>query len=204
MTVRNLTLALLLLPAGSGLYCSSANSAKGGKAMIEQQIVELMKKLDALDEQARMKLLSEVDQQRHELLGALLKQLGTSSSKDVRAAAIYLIGRHRLDEGARELVRQIDFEPGPQKWIAAEPLWEKYPAMEALITLGRPSIRPVLELLATESDNLRRDLAVKVIRYAEDAQIARLVLERAAGAERDAERRAKLSDALDRLARLPQ
>ena len=72
--------------------------------MIEPQIMDLMNKLDGLDARARMKLLAQVDKQRNELLGVLLKHLGTSPSKNVQAAAIYLIGRHRLTDGVADLV----------------------------------------------------------------------------------------------------
>jgi hypothetical protein len=171
--------------------------------MIEPQIMELMGKLDALDDRSRMKLLSQVDEQRAELLGVLSRHLG-NPSKNVRAAAIYLLGRHRLAEGADELVGLIDFDAAEQVSHQARPLWEQYPAMEALITLGRPSIAPCLELLATDPNALRRDLAVKVIRYAEDAGIARLILQRAHAAETDAARRANLADALQRLDALPK
>ena len=137
--------------------------------------MELMKRLDTLDERSRMKLLSTVDQQRNELLGVLLTQLGTSPSKNVRAGAIYLIGRNRLSDGVDELARWIDFAPGSdQKIPEPEPLWEKYPAMEALITIGKPSVKPALELLATDADDTRRTLAVKVIRYVEGADAALL------------------------------
>ena len=58
------------------------------------------------------------------------------------------------------------------------PLWERYPAMEALIHIGLPAIVPLQELLATEKDDLRRDLAVKVIRYVYGEEQARFILER--------------------------
>jgi len=173
--------------------------------MIEQQIADMMRKLDSLDERSRMKLISEVDQQRSELLGALLKQLGTSPSPNVKAAAIYMIGRHRLVEGVRDLLARIDFEPPrPPGRAGAEPLWEKYPAMEALITIGRPSIAPVIDMLASDENPLRRDLGVKVIRYAEDAGVARFLLDRSLASERDRVRQSRLHDALERLAKLPQ
>jgi hypothetical protein len=47
-------------------------------------------------------------------------------------------------------------------------------------------------------------LAVKVIRYAEDAPITKFILERAQNAESDPQRKGRLKDALERLAKLPQ
>ena len=174
-------------------------------AMIEQEVMELMSTLDTLDDRSRMRALSRVDEQRNELLGILLRHLGTSPSENVQAAAIYLIGRHRLSDGVRELLRHIDFEPaGGEPRRGHLPLWERYPAMEALIHIGKPSVPAALDLLATETDDLRRELAVKVIRYVEGAEVARFVLERAQRAESDPARKANLSDAATRLGKLPQ
>jgi len=196
--------ALVMLPVGCALGMAQ-DWGNGNKAMIEQQIAEMMGKLDALDERSRMQLISGVDRQRSELLGVLLRQLGTTNSNHVKAAAIYMIGRHRLSEGARELIRWIDFEPPPPaRRGVAEPLWERYPAMEALIAIGHPSIGPTLELLATDDNFTRRDLGVKVIRYAEDSGVARFILERAAAGVSEPARQARLRDALTRLSKLPQ
>lgn len=178
---------------------------KGEMAMIEQQVLDIMKKIDTLDERSRMKLLSQVDTQRNELLGILLKHLGTSSSKNVQAAAIYLIGRHRLSDAVDELIRRIDFAPGSDRRIPEpEPLWERYPAMEALITIGKPSVPPAIELLATDKSDLRRTLAVKVIRYVEGPEVAEFVLQKAEAKENDIDRKSMLNDALLRLRRLIQ
>jgi len=196
-----------ILVAGAALLFSLAvkfeiAAVKGETQMIDQQTVDLMKRLDTLDERTRMKLLSQVDEQRTELLGVLLKHLGTSSSPSVQAAAIYLIGRHRLADGVTELVRRIDFDAGGQPQRGPEPLWERYPAMEALITIGKPSVQPTMELLATNSNDLRRNLAVKVIRYVEGAEVAQFILQKTAANERDQTRKALLEDALRRLQKL--
>ena len=172
--------------------------------MIEQEIMDLMRRLDVLDERSRMQLLSQTDEQRNDLLGVLLRHLGTSSSRNVQAAAIYLIGRHRLSDGVGELIRRIDFDSSRQPQRGPEPLWEQYPAMEALITIGKPSIPGTIELLATDANDLRRNLAVKVIRYVEGPEVAEFILQRAIATERDASRTTMLNDALSRLRRLLQ
>ena len=183
--------------------CNSPDDGKGDGTVIEQEMMELMRKLDTVDGRSRMKLLSGVDQQRNELLGVLLKHIGTSESKNIQTAAIYLIGRHRLSGGVQELFKRIDFAPGGESVRGPEPLWEQYPSMEALITIGRPSVLAALEFLATETNDLRRDLAVKVIRYATDADIAKLILKRACKTEDDPARKANLEDAFARLSKLP-
>jgi hypothetical protein len=194
--------AVLLVTLVTG-YTTAADK-KGEKQMTEQEIMNVMKKLDQLDERSRMRLLSQVDAQRNELLGVLLKHLGTSPSENVQAAAIYLIGRHRLADGVSQLIRRIDFVAESLSDEGPEPLWEKYPAMEALITIGLPSVPAAVELLATDANDLRRNLAVKVIRYIEGAEIAKFILERSHAAENSPDRRSKLEDALLRLNRLIQ
>lgn len=189
---------LAVIVAGS----SGTNNGKGGSKVIEQEVMELMRELDTLDERSLMKHLSKVDEQRNELLGVLLKHLGTSSSINVQAAVIYLIGRHRLSDGVGELIKRIDFDTGGQPKRGARPLWERYPAMEALITIGRPTVSATVELLATDTNDLRRNLAVKVVRYVEDAEVARFILEQAHASESDPSRKANLKDALLRLERL--
>lgn len=172
--------------------------------MIEKQMMELMKKLDTLDERSRMEILSQVDEQRQELLLILLKYLDTSYSVNIQAAAIYLMGRYRLSEGIEELIQRIDFDAGENLLLSALPLWDRYPAMEALINIGQPAVPAAVELLAKDMNDLRRDLAVKVIRYVGDAGIAGFILTRALATETDPNRKANLQDAINRLAKLPK
>ncbi len=170
--------------------------------MIGQQLTDVMKQLDTLDERSRMELLSQVDEQRSEMLAVLVKHLDTSSSKNVRAAAIYLIGRYRLSDGVDQLIQHIDFDSGATPSRGPEPLWEQYPAVEALITIGQPSVPAVMDLLASDRNHLRRDLAVKVLRYVEGPDVADFLLRNSQAKEKDAQRRANWRDALERLRKL--
>ena len=172
---------------------SARPQTKGGATMGEKEITELMRNLELLNDSARMRLLSDVDRQRKDLLAALLKQMGTTSSSNVQAAVMFLIGRHRLTEGVTELTRRIDFAAPSQGIPEPEPLWETYPAMEALISIGQPAIPSMIRLLATENNDNRRNLALKVIRYVEqDVDVARCRLNRAEAEENDVGRKAML------------
>jgi len=172
--------------------------------MIGQQIMDLMKKLDTLDDRTRMDLCSHVDEQRDELLTVLIRHLNTATTASTKTATIYLIGRHRLLNGVRELIKQIDFESESQSHGSPLPLWGQYPAMEALIHIGQPAVSAAVELLGKEMNDLRRDLAVKVVHYVEDAEIAKFILTRAHAAETDPNRKANLQDAIERLDKLPK
>ena len=192
---RCIVLAMTLVVLGP-----RAESQKGEEPVIEQQIAELMGQMDQLDEDGRMRLLSRTDEQRSVLLGVLLKRIGTSDSKSVQAAAIYLIGANRLEQGAYDLIQRIDFDMGERRSpVTREPLWERYPAMEALIKIGQRGVQQALELLAKEDQPLRRDLAIKVMRYSTDADVATLILQRAHSQEADPRRKARLKGALSRL-----
>lgn len=172
--------------------------------MIDDQIMDLMKRLDKLEQREQFALLSKVDEQRLELLGVLMTHLGTSTSLDVQAAAAYLIGRHRLSEGVTALMERIELDAARPPMKGPEPLWERYPAMEALITIGKPSVRPSIELLATEDNPIRRELAIKVIRYVEGPEVAEFILQKELAAEGDSARRDRLKGVLDLLGQLPR
>jgi hypothetical protein len=172
--------------------------------MIDEQVMNLMKRLDKLEQREQFALLSKVDEQRRELLGVLMRHLGTSTSLDVQAAAAYLIGRHRLSEGVTALMERIELDAARLPTKGPEPLWDRYPAMEALITIGKPSVRPCMGLLATEDDQTRRELAAKVIRYVEGPEAAEYMLRREHAGEDDPARKARLEGALNQLRQLPR
>src|SRR5579863_9733669 len=105
-----IVVAIAVSYLGAVCACNAANVAKGRTQVIEQQVMDMMKKLDSLDERSRMQLISQVDEQRNELLTVLRKYVDTSPSKNVQAAAMYMIGRQRLSEGVGDLIRRIDFD----------------------------------------------------------------------------------------------
>jgi hypothetical protein len=199
-------LAATLLAAGlAGVPVQIAQTnERAEKSMEDSEIARLLQEVDQSDETTGMSLLSRADEQRHQLLGALVKELDTSSSKKVHIAAVYLIGAHRLDRGVWELIKWIDLDAGERRKQTKEALWDRYPSMEALIRIGKPSVRPAMDLLSREDDALRRYLAVKVIRYVEGADIAELILSRAESSESDTHIKRRWTDALARLHKLPR
>ncbi|HEV3037093.1 MAG TPA: HEAT repeat domain-containing protein [Candidatus Angelobacter sp.] len=172
---------------------------KGTGDVIEQQIIDMLRQLDSLDERSRAKLLSQVDEQRNELFGVLLMQLHRNPSKYTQAAVIFLMGRNRLSEAVGELTKRIDFDAGRQPETAAESLWQRYPAVDALTTIGNSSLPPILELLETDSVELRRELAIRVLRRIEGADVAHYILETRLERTLDVQKRRQLQDALSRL-----
>ena len=171
--------------------------------MYPEQIKEVLSKLDSLDEYSQMKLLSNIDAQRTNILGILLTELGTTTSKKVQTGCIYLIGALRFSDGVNELINRIDFDVGERNHeIHREPLWERYPAMEALIKIGKPSVQPILNLLSQEKDELRIDLAIKVLRYVEGPEMSMILLENYYKSSKNIEKRNILKKAILKLKQL--
>lgn len=68
------------------------------KWWLEQEVMELMRSLDTMDEQRKCGLCRKWTR-GGELLSVLIKHLDASPSKNVQAAAVYLIRRHGLAKG---------------------------------------------------------------------------------------------------------
>jgi len=58
-------------------------------------------------------------------------------------------------------------------------------------------------MLAEDENDLRRNLAVRVLRAVEGTEFARMILERRMREEEDLGRKAKLADAIELIAALP-
>ncbi|MHC4529568.1 MAG: hypothetical protein ACYS29_16970, partial [Planctomycetota bacterium] len=80
---------------------------------------------------------------------------------------------------------------------AKEALWDRYPVVEALIKIGKPSVRVMIHNIVSSNDKKVRDLSAKVIRYIEGREIGRIVLEKAAERQTDPAKKARLKGALD-------
>jgi hypothetical protein len=82
-----------------------------------------------------------------------------------KAPAIYLLGELRPhDEDSIEvLIENIDLKSPPNPLLA--PLrWGEYPAEEALVKIGDPTVIPILNHLPTENSELRRQLMCDVLK----------------------------------------
>jgi hypothetical protein len=194
----NKLITIILVCFGLSIIITcAANYKKGEKEMIDKEIMELMKKLDAIPEREMFQLLDNVTVQRNELLGILLKHLSTSESLNVKAASIYLIGRHRLNNGVNDIVKVIDLDMGEKLRKGPLPLWDRYPSVDALINIGLPAVPPVLDLLASEDDVTRRELALKVMRYLQTPELGSFFLQQFILVEKDPEKKSRLQTALD-------
>ena len=186
----------LIFLFGGIIYLNAIEKRKEYLFMFEEKITSLLAEIDSVDQQTCMKILSNIDVERNNVSGILLTKLGTVNSINEKAALIYLIGRYKLDDCVNDLIQYIDFNTGDKPMKGPLPLWEQYPAMEALINIGLPSINPVIELLSKETDKERCELALKILRYLKDAEFGKFILEEAIKKEEEKGRKSLLENAL--------
>lgn len=88
-----------------------------------------------------------------------------SASDEARVYAIFLLGKlHATNSTAIEvLIDKIDLK-APHQLALRLPPWGEYPAEEALVTIGKPVVEPILNHLSGETNQLRRQLMCDVLK----------------------------------------
>ena len=115
-----------------------------------------------------------------QVLSRLLKEKVSEENRAKMASAIKIAGTIRAEELSEELVQQIDFlEFGEVIVHRMFSPRRDYIVVDALVRIGNPSIKPVMERLPTETKPLNRLLLVTVIKEVEGAEIGKLILEKA-------------------------
>lgn len=95
-------------------------------------------------------------------------QLGGDLDPDRKAALCYLAGQLHLGGAAHALARQIALKPA--RFVRDVPSpepnlkWSRFPAVQALIEIGIPSLPAALDNLRESDDSLTRELSARVIR----------------------------------------
>ena len=149
---------------------------------------------------ARVKTIS------HEYITNLAGQvrLGTMNSSN-KVLAIYLLGVLRPSDtnSVEVLIECVDFKAVVFDSKSAIMRWGEYPAQEALIKIGRPSIAPIFAHLHSETNQLRRLLLCGVVRNLEGWGTGMRLLRQLAVQESDAERRNNLEMSVKELEKLP-
>ena len=146
-------------------------------------------------------MLKDNDQYFLQTQATLLSCLG-SANEDVKFYAAYLLGAYRYPQAVSGLANNITLEDKirPQMQKQREWYWDLYPAMEALIRIGNPAIPAMIRNLEESNDANVRELSLKVIYFIDkDKDIARLRLQKAAEAQKDLQKKARLQSALKAL-----
>ena len=132
--------------------------------------------------------------------GDLLAQLNQPGLTNRAEAAItHLLGRLRAEDAVSALLRRITFisvinDLG--NGIVTAYSWGHHPAVNALISIGPPSVRAILTMLPQETNPLRRRLMVKVLVGVEGRAVTRFRLRRAIAKAANASEGANLTAAL--------
>jgi HEAT repeat protein len=78
----------------------------------------------------------------------------------------------------------------------AETPWDRYPAVEALIEIGNPSIRAMLAKLEATDDEHVRNLSARVIYHVEGPELSKIVVQLAIAQQNDPKKKKRLEAAL--------
>lgn len=93
----------------------------------------------------------------------LIQQLKNAKSMQAKTYIIYMIGNLRSRSAVEELIKIIDFKTTIIDRRQKITRWDSYPAAEALGKIGSPAMRPILDALCKESDELRVGLLKGVL-----------------------------------------
>ena len=138
---------------------------------------------------------------RRTFLRAIERRLRQEPDPAKKAAVCYLLGEYRAAEAIEPLLDLIDLE-APETLaefitFGSLPRWGKYPAYEALVKIGTPAIPAVVDRLAVEEEEPRRELQVSVIRKILGRERGADMLAEASRDQSDVERQEKLELARD-------
>ena len=137
--------------------------------------------------------------ERFNIIDKLMRQLhyGKNLNKEKKIRICYLLGKYRASRATMDLLNIITLE---DQNVTEEdtrfPLWRKYPAYEALIKIGVPTIPRILKKLETESDLLAMRLEVAVIYWVYGKEIAKIILDKALAKQTDTQKAKNIKKAM--------
>lgn len=136
-------------------------------------------RIDELDEPEKLEFINNLCKERLALKSALIRQLDSANTNDGKFAAAFLLGYYRMEQSVRSLSNYITLENVQRALHEKQPLWGRWPIVEALIRIGRPAIPTMIENIETGDDQKVRENSTIVIRYVEGYDIGRYILEKA-------------------------
>jgi hypothetical protein len=167
---------------------------------------EMKKKIESNKEQIaqmfnfkdvdRLEFLGNLSKERADLQSNLIYQLNNSDSKEMKFAAAFLLGMYRMEQSVFNLSKFITLESSQNTDHIREPLWDRYPVVEALIRIGKPSVPEMLKNIKTSNDKKVIELSIRVIRYVEGPEIGQFILEKELAKQTDPKNKTKLKEAI--------
>jgi hypothetical protein len=122
-------------------------------------------------------------------------------TNDNKTLAIFLLGTFRpTDTNSIEvLIENIDFRASKIDPLLGPARWGFYPAQEALIKIGSPTVNPILNHLPNETNELRLHLMCEVLRHVEGKEAAHSQIKKILADKSDSAKHANLEAALKEL-----
>ncbi|HEY1661496.1 MAG TPA: HEAT repeat domain-containing protein [Verrucomicrobiae bacterium] len=152
------------------------------------------------------KAVDDFKKQDNYLASKLVQILKEEKSPSLnRCASAFYLGEMRRSDSANALAETILLSVDMSKINLMGlpdvlPAMGKYPAMEALVKIGNPSIPAVIRNLAQSDDPNVRELSLQVLtRIDGDKDISQLRLQKALKAETDSQKQMRLQSALKSL-----
>ena len=142
--------------------------------------------------------------ERHQEEEELISQI-FSNDNQVKCMAAYLLGLKRYEGAVSSLSEQITLQDEKYSELHNSLwFWDQYPALEALVRIGKPSTPAMVTNIEASDDKLVRELSLKAIRAIEGVEIAQFILERAIAKQENPAKKANLEAALVELQKQPQ
>jgi hypothetical protein len=139
---------------------------------------------------------------RNQLVMELLKIFqNQASSNHNQCAVAYYLGEMRAPQVVNALADKVTLAFDSSRTpIFHFPIISGYPAMDALVKIGNPSIPAVIRNLEESEDAKVRELSLKVLyRIEGDKDIVQLRLQKALEVQQDSKKKARLQTALQAL-----
>jgi hypothetical protein len=191
--------AWCLLIVSALVFCSFSHAVATGEggipAMSTEVIVASVRGNNMEDFE---KTASDVHIERQRLCRELVGILqNTKSSNFQKCSAAYFLGEMRMQSAASVLAAHLTLRTETSdRLVKRLPVMKNYPAVEALIKIGKASTKPMIQNLEGSSDSLIRDLSARVIRDVEGSDLARIIIQKAVSKQSDSEKKKRLQAAL--------
>jgi len=169
------------------------------------ETVDVIEKLKTGSIQDKLALMEEIALKHNDLVTYLITVVDDDGvwkeNRDVAVRAVELLGAFRAAEAVPTLVRKIDeiryTEGAPDGSL--KPPEQDFPAIGALIRIGRPSTGALLNLIATGYEQMSLQRIRYTLSKIEGSELAEIVVGRAIEEEIDPKRKQTLQDFLNRL-----
>jgi len=168
--------------------------------------LKLMQSTNALE---RREAIHDFSQQRQEIIHTLVDILNGQYEAEIKLDAARTLGLYQADEAVPALINNWLLEDQERQIIHGIVTDEEFqaivwPISTALRRIGPPTIPPLIDCIANNPNIKIQKKALKILQQIDgDKDIVALRLQKAAKAETDAQKQARLQAALKTLTDLP-